>query len=194
MGIVTVCFVCYLFVNIVQTDHEEKKGALNHIFMRIGDTYKVIINMNENELADILAFSGNASTSVIATNMYIGFYAPSRLFGTGIGTNAQNYAKIVDSEKSFELNADDGYSLFNRILSELGIVGLSLYLFFVYKHFNKRNMINICFFFMIMGLFMRGGNYMLYGTIFIHFMYYYTSKFNLSLPNGQTNINNHSNF
>lgn len=196
VGCLIICFASYVVYNIIQQDNHENQSGVNSIFMRISDTYKVVSNINEDELADVLKLSGNASTSVIATNMYIGINAPSRLFGTGIGTNAQSYHDLVDVDTSFEFNPDDGYSLFNRILSEFGVVGLILYISFIIKHFNRYNMINVCFFFMILSLFLRGGNYMLYGTVFIHFFYYYTSKsskYIIKVNNGEANIHNNCN-
>ena len=179
--LVSVATVAYVGLLIVNHEYDEKDTGLNNILIRLHDTYKIITNMNENDLNTLLSYSGNTSTSVIAINMYIGFHAPSRLLGTGIGTNAQSYKKIVDVEDSLELNLDDGYSLFNRILSEFGILGISLYVLCIFKFYNRKNSLNICFLCMIACLFCRGGNYMFYGTVFVHFLYYYTSKFNLDL-------------
>ena len=192
-GIAAVCFIVYIGYSVVNYDANEESTGKNSILMRFQDTYRVITNIDADDLKTLLSYSGNASTSVIATNMYIALHAPSRLFGTGIGTNAQSYQKIVDVNTSFEYNPDDGYSLFNRILSEFGLFGICMYIFLVYKFFNRGNCLNICFFCMIVCLFCRGGNYMLYGTVFIHFFYYYTSKFNLNLRD-EKNFYYNSNF
>jgi len=180
IGIAAFCFIGFVTYSIVSDRDDRSSEERNHVIMRIQDTYQVMTNIDADDLATVLRYSGNASTSVIATNMYIGLHAPSRLFGTGIGTNAQSYDRI-DVKTSFVYNADDGYSLFNRILSEFGWTGLFLYILFVYRYFNRKNAFNICFLCMILSLFCRGGNYMLYGTMFVHFFYYYTSKFEFKI-------------
>ena len=156
----------------------------NGIWNRIADSYIAVTRMGNSRLNSVVAKSRNASSTVLATNMYIALHAPSRLVGTGIGTHPQSYARLVQAryqKTDLNLNVDDGYSLFNRILSEFGFLGLLLYLFFIIRWFNKGNLINVCFLSMIICLFMRGGNYVLYGVIFAHFFYYYTSRFKLSV-------------
>ena len=197
ISLVLIVLFGYVAVHIVSIDKLDSNNPLDSMLMRFHDTYIVISRMNNSDIRDVVAINMNASTAVIASNMYIGLHAPSRIFGTGIGTNSQSQEKLIggkfEESSPMLLNSDDGYSLFNRILSELGIVGLSLYLLFIYKHINKNNLINICFLVMLGGLFLRGGNYVLYGTVFAHFFYYYTSKFNIEYNNNEVNINNNSN-
>ena len=187
----------YLAVHVMTIDKFDNSNPIDSMLMRLHDSFIVISKINDSDIRDVVAVNMNASSAVMASNMYIGFHAPSRLFGTGLGTNSQSQELLIggkfEDSSPMLLNGDDGYSLFNRILSELGIVGLVLYLLFIYKYRNIRNPLNICFLTMIVGLFLRGGNYVLYGTIFVHFFYYYTSKFNIELKNNEVNINNNSN-
>ena len=153
------------------------------IWDRIGDSYTAVARMGNSRLNTVVSKSRTPSSTVLATHMYVGLHAPSRLFGTGIGTHPQSYAALVRAKyrkTDMNLNVDDGYALFNRILSEFGFVGLLLYVVFLIRFFNKDNMINVCFLSMMLCLFLRGGNYVLYGTVFAHFFYGYTARFKLS--------------
>ncbi len=162
----------------------ERYKSDNGIWNRINDSYAAMTKMENDRLKNIVSQRQNISSKVLATNMYIALHAPSRIIGTGIGTHAQSYAALVHAkykETDLNLNVDDGYSLFNRIFSEFGFLGLLLYVFFIIRTFNKHNMINVCLFCMIICLFLRGGNFVLYGTIFAHFFYYFTSRFKLTV-------------
>lgn len=179
--LLSLIFVSYGIKTIVSTDYAHESGGIEGIFMRIKDSYRMVSMINPNNLYQISSL--NTSSAVLASNAYIGFYGPSRLFGTGLGTNAQSHEKLITN--SFEqnysftsVNADDGYSLFNRILSEFGIVGVALYLIFLFRHYKKKNDLNKCIFFILICWFLRGGSYVDFGTIFVHFFYFYTSKFN----------------
>lgn len=154
------------------------------IWDRIGDSYTAVARMGNSRLNTVVSKSRTPSSTVLATHMYVGLHAPSRLLGTGIGTHPQSYAALVHAKykkTDMNLNVDDGYALFNRILSEFGFVGLLLYVAFLIRFFNSGNMINVCFLSMMVCLFLRGGNYVLYGTVFAHFFYCYTSRFKLSV-------------
>ena len=165
--------------NVIQEKDYDSTG-LSGILMRISGTYNTLsVLAEESDIREILSSSNNSSTTALMANTYVGIYSPSRLLGTGIGTHEQNHKQLISpyfsDSSSALLNAEDGYSLFNRLLSEFGIIGILLYILFLYKYYNKTNILNICFFWMIICLFIRGGSYILYGTIFVHFFYYHTS-------------------
>lgn len=172
-----VCVIGFGVYQIINTNNYEQFGVFSGIFQRLSLSYAIFSNINNDDLGYILSYSNNASVNVLAKNAFVAIHAPSRLIGTGIGTNAQSYAKVVNIEEHLALNVDDAYSLGIRIFSEFGILGIILYVFFVCKHFNRYNMMNVCFSGMIICLFLRGGSYILYGIIFIHYFFYYTSKF-----------------
>lgn len=180
ISIMVMIILCGIFLNslVNSKNVHDDKSPINGIAMRINDTWNSINNINEKDINMILDYSSddNISTKVLISNLYVAIHAPSRIIGTGIGTNAQNYQKVLGVKSDEELNMDDGYSLFNRIFSEFGIIGIVLYVFFVFHFFRKRNSINICFLIMICGIFIRGGSYIMYGTVFIHFMYCYSDK------------------
>lgn len=131
------------------------------------------------ELKDPQAFEAlNASSYATLTNLWVAANAPCRLTGTGLGTHQENYRELYSNEKYpfYGLNSEDGYSLFVRILSEFGILGIILYYIFVIKNFNFKNIVNFSIFFLLIALWIRGGHYTFYGTVFFHLIYYYTSK------------------
>lgn len=100
----------------------------------------------------------NLSSYSTLTNLWVAFHAPYRLTGTGIGTHAQNYFRTYKSNHmAYGLNSDEAYSLFSRILSEFGYIGIVLLFLFIIKLFNKSNIYNIACFFYIIALCIRGG-------------------------------------
>ena len=123
----------------------------------------------------------NASSYSQLTNMWIAFHAPYRLIGTGLGTHSQNYESLYKSDFSlYGLNKHDAYSIFSRILSEFGYIGILLYLLFLYKCYNKNNLYSTCFLVSIIGTFVRGGNYTIYCIALFHFLYYHCRKVDIS--------------
>ncbi|WP_148630522.1 O-antigen ligase [Bacillus sp. E214] len=58
------------------------------------------------------------------------------IFGTGLDSHARTYFEYIDSVYSgvvMYLNYEDGASLYIRILSEFGLIGFLMYLFFIVK-------------------------------------------------------------
>lgn len=120
----------------------------------------------------------NASSYALLTNFWVAKEAPSRLIGTGLGTHEENYIREYPPNDFFQygLNSQDAYSLFIRLFSEFGVIGIIIYFIFIKKNFNSGNIINKCVLFLLIALLIRGGNYFLYGTIMFHFIYCYTSR------------------
>jgi len=97
--------------------------------------------------------------------------------GTGIGTHQQNYETSYKSNYiNYGLNEEDAYSLFARLLSEFGYIGLCLYILFVAKFFNKSNIFSFCFLNFIICYFIKGGHYTLYCAALFHVLYYKCHK------------------
>ena len=143
-------------------------------FEKIEETYNALSDPNATPNSYELL---NLSSYATLTNMWVAINSPNRILGTGIGTHVQNYHRNYKSSfKYYGLNSEDGYSLANRIYSELGIFGMVLLFIFIYKNFNKKSIINISVFFLLLSLCLRGGNYVRYGTIFFFYLYYYTNN------------------
>ena len=155
---------------------DDIKG-IDGIVLRLKDTIDRVEHLDSKDAA----LEANVSTAVLMTNLYSALNAPSRLIGTGIGTNSQNYARSFgdyteDESAAIGLNTDDAYSLSIRVFSEMGFIGLALLFFFIYKNFRKDNPLNVCMFFMILPFLLRGGIYVGFGTTFMFFFLYYSSK------------------
>ena len=123
----------------------------------------------------------NTSSYVILTNYWIAFNAPCRILGTGLGTHAQNYERMYKSDfGGYGLNKDDAYSMFARLYSEFGVLGLCLYAFFLIRYYNKDNIISLCLIVFFISYLIKGGHYMLYGTAFFHIVYYFISPYKIN--------------
>ncbi|MFV0418664.1 MAG: hypothetical protein ACK5KT_08050 [Dysgonomonas sp.] len=129
----------------------------------------------------------NASSYAIATNLWVAMNSPGRVLGTGLGTHQENYTQAYPPNNYYlyGLNSDDAYSLLIRIFSEFGIFGIILYFFFLKRNFNSSNIVNYSIFFLLIAMLIRGGNYIFYGTVMFHYLYYYTSKKQYSRKNEQ---------
>ena len=124
--------------------------------------------------------NANASTYSFLKNLRVAFMADNRITGTGIGTHGYSHDKWYHSSFSYsELNKWDAYSLGTRIFSELGIVGLCVFVYFFFKYFNRNNIINISIVFYFIFAFLRGGHYTISGAQFFLMMYLFTSKYKL---------------
>ena len=122
----------------------------------------------------------NTSSYVILTNYWIAFNAPCRILGTGLGTHAQNYERMYKSDfGGYGLNKDDAYSMFARLYSEFGVLGLCLYAFFLIRYY-KDNIISLCLIVFFISYLIKGGHYMLYGTAFFHIVYYFISPYKIN--------------
>lgn len=119
----------------------------------------------------------NLSSYALLTNLWVAQNAPSRLWGTGIGTHSQSYDNLYQSDfEKYGQNKYDAYSLLTRVYSEFGLLGILILGIFMFKNFNSKNIINLSIFFILIFYMIRGGSYFLYGTIYFFFFYYYSSK------------------
>lgn len=158
---------------------------LKAIQEKITQTLSVVENAEPEDFERL-----TTSSYVILTNYWIAFNAPCRILGTGLGTHAQNYERMYKSDfVGYGLNKDDAYSMFARLYSELGVLGLCLYVFFLIKYYNKNNIISLCLIVFFISYLIKGGNYTFYGTAFFHIVYYFISpyKTNLFIKNSTNN-------
>lgn len=163
-----------------QKGYDDSAAGIDAINMKISDTYNSLNDVgNINAIGDY-----NISTGVLLANTYVALHAPSRILGTGIGTNAQSYESLIgvyysSSNDSFEgLNADDSYSLLLRIGSEFGLLGVFLFILMLVKFFNINSIVNVSLSSFLFCLFFRGGGYADWGIIMILLIMYLTSKMN----------------
>lgn len=108
--------------------------------------------------------------------------------GTGLGSHATAYEKYSLTKQpdfiikeGFDFNAQDANSMFLRIMSEMGLIGLTFIVLFIFKffiHYNSdpsgiRWMISGAILSFILINMFRQGNYFLNGFPFFMWMYYY---------------------
>lgn len=178
----------FLITTISRTEKVTSSNAgFDGIIMRVQDTTDILLSLDDlDKLEDT-----NSSTYAWATNFYVARHAPSRLAGTGLGTHQQNYHSVYKNSNaySYGLNAEEGYSLLNRIFSEFGYIGLVLYLFFMIRHLDRKDVISFSLFFYILSAFLRGGNYLIAGVIFFHYFYIISKEMNYGKNNKRNNCN-----
>ncbi|MFB9295407.1 hypothetical protein [Persicitalea jodogahamensis] len=112
-------------------------------------------------------------------------------FGTGVGSHHLAFERYNRLQTWFTgygpggiaLNANDGCSLFNRLLSELGILGLGGIALFLFRYYLKNGppdllLANHASLVVILAALLRSGHYFIYGLPFFFFLYYYSAIFN----------------
>jgi hypothetical protein len=118
-------------------------------------------------------------------------------FGTGIGSHHLAFEKYNSLYVWFTgygpygelLNINDASSLFNRILSEMGFVGIICVALFIYSNFLRSGtasselvMINHASLIAIFTALLRNGHYFIFGLPFFILCYYYTKVLSKSRP------------
>ena len=115
----------------------------------------------------------NASSYATMSNLWIANNAPNRILGTGLGTHELNYERGYQSDYSlYGLNKSDAYSLFIRIYSEFGFIGIIIAILLLKRFLCKESDISISILFFFIASAVRGGHYTMYGVIFFVYMYY----------------------
>lgn len=148
----------------------------------VGNSWKAMIAKTSESIHAFSDFEPeyfevlNLSTYALLTNLWVANEAPCRLTGTGLGTHEINYEAEYQSDFLFYgLNQTDAYSLFTRLYSEFGVIGVFLVIYLLFKYRNSENPINIAMLVVFSSYFIRGGHYFIYGVIFYAYLYYFTS-------------------
>jgi len=158
------------------------------IKLRVDETTR---GLQENMVENGTFRQFNFSTYAILTNLYVvnqGLKG-NPILGCGLGTYELLYDKHLPTAlKNYAIiNNKEANSMFLRILGELGIVGLLIFLsFLVYNRvpFNSLMgyeaetlwIINTGIFIMIILFMIRNGNYTFHGRLFFLLSYYYSYK------------------
>lgn len=151
--------------------------------MRINDTVSGLIQMESSNLGKM-----NLSSFVIVNhlNVAINNFSTNPLLGGGLGSHGFNYEKyaFVVNDLMRMLNKHDAGSLFIRVLSELGIVGIWAMYYFLFrfrlskKKFRSNELLiinNSSLVFLLLNQ-IRGGNYTVLGLPFFVWLYYHSCK------------------
>lgn len=130
----------------------------------------------------------HGSSFVLYNNMHVAKenFKQNPLFGSGLGSHEiafQKYNLNYMLGGIYEFNAPDANSMFLRILSELGIMGVLFVFLFIFKFYVSKNLsvaedesywlISNAILVIIITQLLRQGNYTFNGFILFGFMYYY---------------------
>lgn len=144
------------------------------IKIRIDDTLRIFTNSN------IESSSINLSSFTYYSNFMVVRKALRNTSGLGSGLGSyqimfDRYNNAKWGENILSLNREDANSGFFRILTETGIFGVLLVLFFIFKYFPKKDSDKTVYSIALVSLFMmyllRQGNYIHAGSILFICMY-----------------------
>jgi len=158
------------------------------IKMRVDQTVAVINGNIPLETANLSTFSF-CSNGLVALRSFMN----NPLFGAGLGSHPLSFDKYLPQTVnqdliSLSLNREDACSLFFRLISETGLLGVFLFFYFILRFYVSKgrdeyywiisNSIACLF---VLNL-LRQGNYFYCNFIFFIWAYYFTSK-NISESN-----------
>lgn len=162
---------------------------VSYIMERVDDTYYGVTH----PFTDTTTFKKvNLSTYAFLSNAYVTSESLKTrpLTGYGLGTHELIYDRFLPEsiQKYSSLNRTDANSMALRLTTETGLIGLLLFLYFIF-HFriiSKRSFtpqmelywaLNAGIFVMILIALLRNGNYTVHGKILFLFLYYYSWRF-----------------
>jgi hypothetical protein len=159
------------------------------IKLRVDDT---LLGMGKGIVQDENYKQLNLSSYAILTNLFVtmNVLKDHPLTGTGLGTHEISYDLYLPNKlKEYcIINREDANSMALRLLSEVGIVGFSLFVFVIVmlkvkyrKTFDTDQTIfwilNSGILVMIVLFLIRNGNYSMHGRLFFLLIYYYSFVF-----------------
>lgn len=169
--------------------------------LRVNDTYNLFTS---KQISKEIIESTNLSTYALYSNYRVATESFFRnpLLGTGLGTYEDNYYIHINNvipkstiRESYHLNDKDANSLFLRLLTETGLIGLMVFLVFVISnrvdfssnHIDKRLFwaFNNGVFVLIILRLLRQGHYTSLGFIMFLMLYWFLRK--ESVLNGGNN-------
>lgn len=152
--------------------------------MRINDTLDVITAKKPLDLHKV-----NVSSYTFYTNGYVALksFLKNPALGSGIGSHSVSHDRYIPKPKIYldydlYLCKDDAGSLFFRLISETGLAGLLLFIYFLIRHYVSRKLdgrawliSNGILTLVFMNL-IRNGNYFYCGFVFFMWLYYFSYK------------------
>lgn len=179
-------FVFVLLFNNLQNQWKEFNIKFNQTL--------TAFNTNSTKKEDINDL--NTSSFALYSNFVIAkaSFTEKPLTGTGLGTHETNYKKYFSKyfDKDFVIrygvfNTADANSLFVRLMSETGLMGLGMFFLFLFKNFIRKRgfddpltrdytLINQGIFIWFIVRLVRTGNYFGNGFFLFFFMYYICNK------------------
>jgi O-antigen ligase len=131
------------------------------------------------------------SSYMMITNMYVALnsFKEHPITGYGFGSHEKAYDKFLPDVmlRYSTLGRGDAGSLAFRLITEMGLIGLIVFLYFTAKYRIKSRssfddhqqvlwLINASVFVLIVLYLARNGNYTINGKMFFLLMYYYTAQ------------------
>ena len=180
--------VKYLFISIViiLVSSFLIYNSISEVKRRIDDSIGFISGQRSLSVGAI-----NVSSFAFFSNAMVAFksFSVNPIFGSGLGSHELSYHKYIgniiggDSIIS-EVSVEDANSLFLRLLSETGLLGISLVFIFLIRFYISKNKDNDNYSWAInngiLVLFllhlMRVGHYFEEGLFFFFWMYYFSKK------------------
>ena len=176
IGLISFTFVFLQNQNYETMDANSRN--YKSVFVKFNQSIEALNNIGD---ISYLQYS-NLSTFATFSNLNVALKAPCRILGTGLGTHEDNYNKVFGKtsfekmERAFGQNCEDAYSLFTRLLSEVGYIGVLLYLLFVYKKIDLHNPISVAICISIIMHLIGNGNYFINGFALFNVMYFKIRK------------------
>jgi hypothetical protein len=177
-----IIFPCLVFVSLILAN-------VPFIALRFKDSFSLLEGKVKNVDQLNLSTYSQYSNYLVARESFL----KNPLLGSGLGTHELNYDKYlknyVNNESvwfSIKLNREDASSLFLRLLSETGIIGVGIFIWFLIKFYFSSKYINdfnysywlinngILIFLLLR--FVRLGNYSVMGFFLMIFMYMISFK------------------
>ncbi len=143
----------------------------------------------------------NSSSFVLYNNYKIATenFKHNPIGGTGLGSHAIAFDKYSLTKQAgvldIEFNKSDANSMFLRLLSETGLLGIGFFILFIFKYYVSRSrtvsnsqhwIIGSAILVLIILYLLRQGNYFINGFPFFMWLYYYNA---VNYKNMQTNTN-----
>ncbi|MCX5694876.1 MAG: hypothetical protein NT014_07170 [Candidatus Omnitrophica bacterium] len=156
--------------------------CLPNIQLRVSQTVAVINGKIPLESANLSTFAF-CSNGLVALKSFMS----NPLFGAGLGSHPFSYDKYISQIVNPDLNKvhinrEDASSMFLRIISETGLLGIFLFTFFIFRFYVSKKkdgyywvISNAIFCLFVLNL-LRQGNYFYNGFIFFMWAYYFLNK------------------
>ncbi len=187
-----------LFYNYVKIRYLVIGSALIVVVMFLAYNNIGDIKMRVDDSIDVLTgkmslYSANLSTFTLFSNALVAYesFKDNPVFGSGLGSHEISHnryiGKVVNVDKVRRfLNIQDANSLFLRLLSEIGLFGILLFFYFIFRfHVLKKNdrsgylwLISNAILAMFLIKLVRGGHYFVGGFFFFFWLYYFAGRSN----------------
>jgi hypothetical protein len=191
-SVLLICLLVLISIPIVRPVLES-----NAFVSRFEDSYNLVVNPNyfKDKGSEI-----NASSFSLFSNAYIAFqsFKENPISGGGIGSHPLSYDKFIRTLVPIEVarnygekfNSMDANSLFLRLISETGLIGIIVFLFFLLKFRNKEpadntnKIVNEGILILFLMRLLRTGNFVGNGMFLFVYLYHDTAKLEPTVING----------